>query len=495
MTRIKLSFLVLPGTAFTAGFPTACRDPESSPTPITAAASTVNPLPTMALSGPCTVPCHVIGTGIVEKWEASKHAGAVRIGKLFPFVLTPKNAPPGIGYCGNCHGNDAIERRMKGEFATVGDAGVSDFGSGHLNYAVPGTKTVSDVLTDPPDYVGTATSTQVHCTTCHQISHENDPHVTGVFKDLPLRVPYGEDHVFIEKSPAPDMPPEGGPPDPTAPLRAELVTGTRLPASYGPSNVCIFCHKSPYDVTFYVNDKAPVTALVPFWGPHEGTQADLFTGLGGYRYPGKTYDSSIHSLLSNGCSRCHMPPIAENNNIPDHSFNANLASCGSGTNCHTGQNTSFDLAIAPHTVGGVTTTLKLLDELRAYLCPPGSAAQTAPPGDRGACYLSRVQVDPPVVTPGLTAAEQADKQYQLDTTRVWLATPPAPPPYGPPLVSMSKVAIPLYNYLTVAKDRGKGSHNPIYIQQLLWDTIRDATGAPPASMPTRPTPLPPLPPQ
>ena len=46
----------------------------------------------------------------------------------------------------------------------------------------------------------------VHCTTCHEVTDENDPHRTGDDYEpgsFPLRVPTGEDEVaYLEKSSA-----------------------------------------------------------------------------------------------------------------------------------------------------------------------------------------------------------------------------------------------------------------------------------------------------
>ena len=49
-------------------------------------------------------------------------------------------------------------------------------------------------------------------------------------------------------------------------------------------------------------------------------------------------------------------------------------------------------------------------------------------------------------------------------------------------------AIPeaLYNYIIIARGAGRGVHNPVYVQELLYDSIVTMTGAAPVSIPTRP---------
>jgi hypothetical protein len=74
------------------------------------------------------------------------------------------------------------------------------------------------------------------------------------------------------------------------------------------------------------------------WGPHEGPQADLFTGIGGYQFAGATYGQATHEQKLS-CVDCHMVPVADNVNVPDHSFAPNLSAC---LTCHAG-NTTFDV--------------------------------------------------------------------------------------------------------------------------------------------------------
>jgi hypothetical protein len=44
----------------------------------------------------------------------------------------------------------------------------------------------------------------------------------------------------------------------------------------------------------------------------------------------------------------------------------------------------------------------------------------------------------------------------------------------------------LYNYLILARGSGGGAHNPIYVRQLIFDSVEALTGSPPMTLPIRP---------
>ncbi len=99
---------------------------------------------------------------------------------------------------------------------------------------------------------------------------------------------------------------------------------------YRAGNACIWCHKSRKDVTNYVlAGSNSITSTT--WGPHEGPDADIYSGRGGYEYIPKQYGNASHSNFSKGCVQCHMPPVASNDGIGDHSFYPRISAC---KNCH-----------------------------------------------------------------------------------------------------------------------------------------------------------------
>ena len=114
------------------------------------------------------------------------------------------------------------------------------------------------------------------------------------------------------------------------------VTGTDG-GNFGPGDTCMWCHRSRVDITNYLTPTGNEITSV-YWGPHEGPQADLFTGVGGYQYAGQTYGESTHEQKLS-CVDCHMVPVADNSNVPDHSFNPQLSACSA---CHAAA-TSFNV--------------------------------------------------------------------------------------------------------------------------------------------------------
>src|SRR5262249_31738664 len=153
------------------------------------------------------------------------------------------------------------------------------------------------------------------------------------------------------------------------------------------SNTCVWCHKARKDVTQYITASNAITST--HWGPHEGPQADVFSGQGGYHYAGKTYGTSTHQQ-SLACADCHMPDVKDNGGMPNHSFYAQLGACKS---CHAAA-TSFDV------VGGQSTVKAAMFQLQKALNDAG--------------YLTRAGTSD---NPPLNSQQLADGQFDLDQTR------------------------------------------------------------------------------
>jgi hypothetical protein len=351
----------------------------------------------------CLSPCHGFN-GIVEQWKTSTHY-ATFISNLGGDEVSSWT---GATACGNCHAIDAIKSRLEG-VSTSGGGVVANRSNGELSYRNLSTSALGEAT-----YKGSAKVASVNCITCHAVTNENDPHRTGAAYSegsFPLRVASGPtDQAFLEKSPD-----------------TSAVTGMAVGAR-GSANTCIFCHKSRKDVTNYITASTSFTSAN--WGPHEGPQADIFTGKGGYHYAGKTYGTSTHEQKLT-CIDCHMPSNAANGNRADHSFYPQLAAC---TSCHAGA-TSFD-------IGGAQAEIVLsLSELQAALNTEG--------------YLTRGAAGNPALSP----AELADKHFELDKTRV-----------GATGLSADRAGA-VYNYLLSARGGAKGVHNPKYVRQLTYDSI------------------------
>ena len=405
----------------------SCEGPEGPAGPAGAAAlpagsgapGAVGPtggVPDGGLAVGCMSPCHGFN-GIVEQWKTSTHF----LAQLALSTEVPTWTGPAA--CGNCHASDGLPRRLAGTINATG-AGPTNKMLGELNY-LAGTS-VSEAT-----YSGQSSIASIGCATCHDTGATSDPHITGglyVKGSFKLRTPNGaNDQVYLEKSPV-------------------VGTVTGMPAGkWGVSNTCISCHKSRKDVTQYITAVNSLTST--HWGPHEGPNADIFTGLGGYSFAGKTYKNSTHQTLA-GCASCHMGKSAENGGMPDHSMRVTVKTC-QAAGCHANA-TSFDV------LGGQGTVRAAAGELRGLLNDAG--------------YLTRSAAAP---YDALGPADLADTDLALDLTR---------PTNG--LTADQAGAV--YNYLLVARGSASGVHNPAYTKELIYDSVFALKGAAPAAIPVRP---------
>ncbi len=374
------------------------------------------PIPTIdgGLPSSCLTPCHGFN-GIVEQWKTSTHY-ATFVSNLGGSEVDTWTGPQA---CGNCHAIDGIAYRVAGTIGTVDGGAIANGKNGELNY-----KTPSGSVTEGM-YQGSAKVAAVTCVTCHAVDDTNDPHRTGLAftpGSFPLRAPVGAtDVVFLEKSPV-----------------LGTITGTSA-GTRGTANACIMCHKARKDVTNYITASNTLTS--PYWGPHEGPQADIYTGAGGYHFSGQTYGTSTHeSKLT--CVDCHMPEITTNANTPNHSFYAQISTC-TASSCHTSA-PNFDIN------GGQSTVTAGLLLLQKVMNTAG--------------YLTR-DAAPPYTA--LSNAALADGQFALDKTR----------PGGGVLTADQAGA--LYNYLIVARGSALGVHNPKYTKQLIYDSYFALVGSAP----------------
>jgi hypothetical protein len=385
----------------------------------------------VSISVSCLSPCHGFN-GVITQYQGSTHY-QVYLANVDTTTAAEWVAPGDA--CGNCHAIDALQQRVAGNVMTDGDAGVVNLAGGELQYW--------DTTKDPPasnyaNYAGTATVAQVYCTTCHNVTPANDPHVTGIPwtpGSFPLNVAPDGGTVFLEKSPS-----------------VGAVTGTATPRDYGPSDTCIWCHKSRVDVTNYIAADAGNRITSVYWGPHEGPMADVFTGQGGYQYPNVTYSEDSHEVVL-GCVDCHMPNVTSNANVPDHSFNPQLSVCAS---CHMPAPTNFDVG------GGETVIKSAMTDLQRALNNQG--------------WLTRATAPPytPLTDPDGGAGQVGDGNWADDN--------PLP---GVTLTAAQAGA--LYNYLIISRGGAYGVHAPLYEGQLLYDSYEAVTGgAPPTYSAGRP---------
>ena len=387
-------------------------------------------LATDALPVGCLGACHGFN-GVVAQFKTSAHyiAYVQNAGTATATEWTTTGSA-----CGNCHAIDALAGRVAGNVGTMDGGVVASLATGELQYADPATGKLSTST-----YLGSAAVAEVYCTTCHAVTDENDPHKTGLPwtpGSFPLVVSAKLASVNIERSPA-----------------SGTVTGTEASGpnggDFGAASTCMYCHRSRVDVSNFLTPTNNAITSV-HWGPHEGPQADLFTGIGAYEYAGQTYGQSTHEQKLT-CIDCHMGNVAENSNVPDHSFAPKLTAC---VGCHATA-TSFDVNGFQSQVEAATT------EVETWLNGKGmlTRAETAP-------YAP------------LTPAELGDGLWSTDQ----------PVPGGTidkqPLTQDQAGA--LYNYLLVTRGGASGVHNPKYIAEVLYDSYFALTGLPLATFPMRP---------
>ncbi len=385
------------------------------------------------ISSSCLSPCHGFN-GIVEQWKTSTHF-ATFIANLDGEEVASWTSP--TASCGNCHAIDGIERRVASNVGVAGDGGIANVTTGEISYRNSTNNSVSEGM-----YTGTAKVAAVTCVTCHQVSDTNDPHRTGATYtpgSFPLRVATGpSDQVMLEKSP-----------DKTA------IVGTAA-GTLGAANACIYCHKSRKDVTNYISgapgaDAGAANKLANTrWGPHEGPQADVYSGVGGYHFAGQTYDGQVAThRVKTTCVDCHMPTVTTNGNTPNHSFYAQLSACKT---CHAAA-TNFDVN------GAMSEVKAAMFELEAALNAAG--------------YITRSSAAP---YEGLTSDQLKDGAFELDLTR-----PNGSPDGGVPVLTADQAGA-LYNYLIIARGGALGVHNPRYVRQLIFDSYKAITGNAPTKI-------------
>lgn len=189
----------------------------------------------------------------------------------------------------------------------------------------------------------------------------------------------------------------------------------------GGGALCMDCHNAR---------KTPDPENRP--APHSSAEADIVIGTNGYHVEGVTYSSSPHTAVKDTCFGCHMADLG--GGYPSHTFKADVKPCQS---CHQGISDINMKAKADYDGDGsiegfqeeVDGLLKLLhDTIEAEL-------------DGGTFSTGHGQI----VFTGKDGNE------------------------------MSEVSPDLYhaawNYYLVMNDGSRGIHNPVYVVQLLQQSV------------------------
>lgn len=203
---------------------------------------------------------------------------------------------------------------------------------------------------------------------------------------------------------------------------------------------------------------------------HDGNQSNLFTGINGYEYVGKTYTRTWkHSDFS--CTDCHMNTFNAADSTGGHTLWVNKAEC---TACHSGSDKISPvqglidgklLALGElltskkifkktvnATTGAISFSAMATHDFNGKLYP---TTQTA--GDLFATSSSMNTVSPTtgLVIYGNILKYAKDTDYTNRIGRVWK--------YGELGAA--------YNYAYINSELSRGVHNPTYALQLLQNSI------------------------
>lgn len=201
---------------------------------------------------------------------------------------------------------------------------------------------------------------------------------------------------------------------------------------------------------------------------HDGNQSNLFSGINGYEYAGKTYTRTWkHS--DNRCTDCHMNDYDAVTKTGEHTLIANKAACASchGSDKLTPIQTEIDgLRIQ---LGEELVKKKLFKKtvnssgVTSYSAVPshdfyGNLFPTTASTKLFATALTSANTVSPttgLVVYGNTVTKAVDNDYALRIGREWK--------YGELGAA--------YNYGYINSELSKGIHNPTYARQILQNSI------------------------
>lgn len=189
----------------------------------------------------------------------------------------------------------------------------------------------------------------------------------------------------------------------------------------GGGALCMSCHNAR---------KTPDPAARP--APHASAQADIVMGTNGFQVEGVNYSSSPHTAVKDTCFGCHMADLG--GGYPSHTFEADVQTCEP---CHQGINTINMKAKADYDGDGDLEGFQ--DEVDGLLKNLHDTIEAR-----------------------LEGGTFASSHGQIVFT-------------APDGNEMNDVPADLYhaawNYYLVVNDGSRGIHNPVYVVQLLQQSI------------------------
>jgi hypothetical protein len=254
--------------------------------------------------------------------------------------------------------------------------------------------------------------------------------------------------------------------------QVKFPSGAVLDTGNPDSNICTLCHQgreSTVSVNASIKSSGAaddeVSDKLSFRNPHYfAAGATLFgtEAKGAYEYDGQTYNGRL----------VHVPPASTCVNCHDaHGLGVNIELC---SGCHTNVQSEADLESIRMTPGdfdgdgdeteGIAGEVDTMAEalyaaIQAYAADKAGAAIVYDPAAYPYFFTD---------TNANGAVDEGEEAYATWTPRLLRAA---------------------YNYQWAQKDPGKFAHNPMYIMEVLYDSIKDVGGD--VTGMTRPTPPPP----
>ena len=225
----------------------------------------------------------------------------------------------------------------------------------------------------------------------------------------------------------------------------------------------------PYFPFYNTDDNASVKYQVGrSFSVHDGNQSNLFAGINGYEYAGKTY-TKIWKHSANACTDCHMNTFNPADSTGGHSLKVNKAEC---TACHGSDKlTSIQELIS----GKVVALAELLVARKVFkktTNTQGVVSYSAVPTHDFFGVLFPTAQDTIKYAIALAAANTVDPKTGLViyTNNVTIGVDPD---YSKRIGREWKYGElgAAYNYGYINSELSKGVHNPPYALQILQNSI------------------------
>jgi len=243
---------------------------------------------------------------------------------------------------------------------------------------------------------------------------------------------------------------------------ALFPSGARLSFSQGnPNNLCIACHqgrraKNTIDESFGVSGLDTPNDTLTFQSPHYNIEGATMFGAeagGAYEYDGRVYDGRyLHADGSNTCIDCHDP----------HSTALSIDKCAT---CHEG---SFNSPTDLHSIRDASS--RGLDYDGDGNTEEGMYGEIETLNQK--LYSAIESYSQQIIDQAIGYREDAFPFFFIDTNKDGIiqdgeaVSENQMTPWTPRLLRAA------YNYQWVMKDPGAYIHNPRYIIQILYDTLK-----------------------